>query len=237
MPSFPTWSAAVIFFAWTGSAALAQKLPDGYIVADNSVSPDGRYGIIVPKSAEEDTIKNPQNAVIDLRTGHLIGAIMLDPDYVAFDHINNGEIDPTQWSADDAVLLWTVDGKWGFETEMLVKLDGKKITGEINVLNLLEKEMLKRTQAASPKDYAAVKATSADYGSWYKDGFAIDCGLANAGPDLKFPLLYHCFLTSNTKGLEGVTNLDSRMTAEVSADGTIKVDDFHLGKDPAARNW
>jgi len=61
--------------------------------------------------------------------------------------------------------------------------------------------------------------------------------LDGGGETLKFPLLYHVFLTSNTKGIEGVTNLNSRMTAEVGADGTLKVNDFHLGTDPPARNW
>jgi hypothetical protein len=54
---------------------------------------------------------------------------------------------------------------------------------------------------------------------------------------MRFPLRYQCFLTSNTKQIPGRVTVDSRMTAEVHADGTIKVKDFHLGTNPPAREW
>jgi hypothetical protein len=184
---------------------------------------------------DEDSIKNPQNQIIEVKTGQLGGAIQTE--YVAFDRINNGEIDPTEWTADDSMLLWQVDGKWGFSTEVLVKLAEGKIEWQVDLLKGFEQAMLKRTRQAVPDKYAAVKATSSQYGSWYKDGFAIDCVQDGPGGPLKFPLVYHCFLTSNTKGLEGLTNVDSRMTAQVSRDGTIKVTEFHLGTDPPAREW
>jgi hypothetical protein len=173
--------------------------------------------------------------VIELKTGRLLGAIQVP--YVAFDHINDGEIDATIWSEDDSMLLWQVDGKWGFNTETLVSLRDGKILAQVDILHLLQQEVLRRTKEASPKDYAAVKANSAGFGSWYKDGFAVDCVLVSSVGPLKFPLLYRVFLTSNTKGAEGVTNVDSRMTAEVNRDGTFTVKDFHLGTDPPARTW
>lgn len=227
---------AFVMLTWA-SAAFGQNIPIGYTVPPDTLSADKKYGVLVPNSDDEDTIKNPQNQIVEVKTGHVLGAIHVDPDYVAFDHVNNGAIAPAEWAPDNSMLLWQVDGKWGFETEILIKIENGKIKSQIDVLNLLEQEMLKRTCQASPKKYAAVKATSADYGSWYKDGFAIDCVLDNPNRVLKFPLLYHCFLTSNTKDMPDMTNLDSRMTAEVEADGTIKVRDFHLGTNPPARNW
>ena len=100
-----------------------------------------------------------------------------------------------------------------------------------------KKEILKRTRAARPKDYAKVKLESAGDGSWFKDGFATDVVLDATSDNLKFPISARVFLTSNTKDLQDVTNLDSRMEAQINRDGTIKVTKFYLGQDPPAREW
>jgi len=222
-----------MIFAWTGSI-FGQGVPAGYTIPTTTFSPDHRYGVTVPKMENYETIKDPKNEIVEVATGHVVGAIQGN---AAFDRMNHEDIVPSCWSADDSMLVWLVDGKWGFNTEILIKLENGKIKWQVDVLKLLQQEILKRTREAVPEKYAAVKATSGGYGSWYKDGFAIDCVLNAQCDALVFPLLAHVFLTSNTKSLEGVTNVDSRMTAKVRQDGTIKVDDFHLGQEPPAREW
>jgi len=212
----------------------AQGAPAGYVVPPVTLSPDHRYGVAVPAAANADTIANPEDSVIDTSNGSLVGAITSEE--VAYDHVNDGEIDPTLWTADDSMLLWQVDGKWGFDDEILVKIANGRIASQADVLNSMQQEMLTRTRSAVPDKYAAVKAQNADWGSWYKDGFSIDCVLAAPSGPLTFPLHYQCYLTSDPKNSDGAA-VNARMTAEVNADGTVKVTDFHLGTNPPARNW
>lgn len=239
MPSPLTCCVTLLAVVWVNSA-YGQDAPANHVLPI-TLSVDGRYGVtVLPDEYDEkadgsyEPVKNPENAIVEIKTGRVIGTIDGD---VAFEHMNHDEIAPTCWSADDSTLLWQVDGKWGFATEILISLKNGKIARQLDVLTLLQQEILKRTRAARPKDYAAIKANSGDFGSWFKDGFAIDCVLDAQSDKLTFPLLAHVFLTSNTKDIEGMLNLDSRMTAEVSQDGTIKVKDFHLGQDPPAREW
>lgn len=226
-----------MIFAGTGSL-FGQNVPVGYTLPDITLSPDHRYGITVPMldAYLQGTLKDKdvQNSVVEVKTGRVLGAIQSD---AAFDHMNHDEIVPSWWTADDSMVFWQVDGKWGFNTEILIKLEDGKIKWQVDVLNLLQQEMLKRTRAATPKKYADVKKENADDGSWFRDGFAVDCVLDSKEGPMKFPLLFHIFLTSNPKGFEYATNVDSRMTVEVNKDGMIKVDDFHLGKDTPSRNW
>jgi hypothetical protein len=224
-----------------GSMVMAENLPKGFYISDNTLSPDHKYGVTVFNNTDNGDVEPPDGAksqVIEVKTGHVLGAIQAD---LAMKNMNHDEIVPTRWTADDSMMLWQVDGKWGFSDIVLIKLADGKIQSQIDLLDLLQKEILKRTQKAKPKDYAAVKATSADFGSWYKDGFAIDCVLDEKGDGtdgpMKFPLVYQVFLTSNTKGMEDIVNVDSRMTASIAADGTLHVDDFHIGRTPPARTW
>jgi hypothetical protein len=224
----------------SGISVMGQTVPKGFFISDDTLSPDHKYGVTVFDNSD-DNVEAPDNAksqIIEVKTGHLLGAIQSD---LAQKNMNHDSIVPTRWTADDSMLVWQVDGKWGFSDIVLIKLADGKIKSQTDLLNLLQQEILKRTQAASPKKYAEVKGTSGEFGSWYKDGFAIDCVLDQKGDGtdgpLKFPLVYDVFLTSNTKGDEGMVNVDSRMTAKVNLDGTVHVDEFHMGKTPNARNW
>ena len=135
------------------------------------------------------------------------------------------------------MVLWQVDSKWGFSTEILIKLDNGKIAWQVDILKLIRQEILKRTRQALPEKYKIVKEASKGDGSWWQDGFAIDSVLDSKGGPMTFPLLYHVFLSSNPNEISDQTKVDSRMTAEVNQDGTVKVDDFHLGTNPPSRNW
>lgn len=228
---------AAIAVGMMGSA-FAQTLPKGYIVPDNTLSPDKKYGVTVFDNEKNEMPDEVKSQVVEVKTGRALGTI---EGVGALTNMNHDEVIPTRWTADDSALLWLIDGKWGYSVEILIHLKDGKITSQVDVMAPLQKEILKRTKAVVPKEYAQVKKDGEGDGSWFKDGFAIDCvpDGKNDGTDgpLKFPLLYHVFLTSNTKGLEDVINVDSHMTALLNEDGTITVKEFHMGKEPHARNW
>ena len=225
---------APLIFA-VASNLLAQNLPAFYTTPDITLSPDHRFGVTVPELGGNKQLKDPENQVIEIKTGRVLGVIQSDD--VAYDHINNGEIVPAFWSADEAKVLWQVDDKWGFGTIILLSLDGEKIANQVNVLLLLRTEILKRTRNALPEKYEIVKKAGAGDGSWWQDGFAIDCVLDSKGGSLTFPLLFNVFLSSDPKNDSGPEEVNSRMTAEIKADGTLEVKDFHLGTLPPARTW
>jgi|GEM_PF-1935855 len=220
------------------SGANGQTLPKGWFIPDNTLSPDHKYGVTAFDNTDNDAPDGAKSQIIEVKTGHLLGAVQAD---LAMKNMNHDEIVPTRWTEDDSTLLWQVDGKWGFSDIVLITLGNGKIQSQVDLLDLLQKEILKRTREATPNNYAKIKATSGDFGSWYKDGFAIDCVLDQKGDGtdgpLKFPLIYHVFLTSNTKGMDDIINVNSRMIASVSKDGTVQVDNFHMGNKPPARTW
>jgi hypothetical protein len=121
MCSSPIRIIAVMIFAGTGSL-FGQNVPVGYTLPDITLSPDHRYGITVPMldAYLQGTLKDKdvQNSVVEVKTGRVLGAIQSD---AAFDHMNHDEIVPSWWTADDSMVFWQVDGKWGFNTEILSK--------------------------------------------------------------------------------------------------------------------
>ena len=237
MARFSIWVVAIVNFAWAGGA-LGQGVPPKDDIPTTTYSPHARYGVTVPKledykSPGDQSPNGPKNKVVEIKTAHVLGAIQAD---VAFAGENHEELEPW-WTADESMLLWQVDGKWGYATEVLVKLADGKIKSQVDILSLLQQEILRRTRAAVPTKYAAVKAQGKGDGSWFKDGFAIDCVLTAEGDDMKFPMPFHVFLTSNPKSIEGMVTVDSRMSGTISENGTIVVNDFHLGTEPPARDF
>ena len=234
MPLFLTIFVAV-GFSFAGLVSTSGPSPSAADVSPITLSADGRFGVTVPESDTDDQGKDTNNAIVEIKTAHVLGVIQ-GP--VATQHMNNDEVSPTYWTPDDSALLWLVNAKWGVGTVILINLHGGKIARQVDVLALLQKEILNRTRAARPKDYSAVKLAGAGDGSWFKDGFAINVVFDAEAGKLRFPVSAHVFLTSDVKG-EGQdeTKLDSRMNAEVSRDGAVKVIKFYLGQTPPDAGW
>lgn len=224
---------ALLLVSWAGNLP-GLAAPEPAHIPPETLSPDHRYGVTVPERDDDDTPLKDPNKIIEVKTGRVVGVINADG---AFEQMNHDELVPACWSADNSLLLWQVDGKWGFRTEMLIHLEDGKIKSQVDILQAMRKEILQRVLQAVPDKYAAVKKEGEGDGSWWQDGFAIDCVLDEKSAAMKFPLIYHVFLTSDPKGGGDGTPVDARMTAEVSTDGTVKVTEFHLGDKPAARNW
>jgi len=149
--------------------------------------------------------------------------------------MNNSELLPAWWSPDDTYLLWQVNGKWGMRTQMLVCLDGGEIKWELDVLAVLQRAILSRTEAINPRKFLAAKKANWGDGSAYPEKFTVDSKAhgANDKP-LIFPVRLSVYLTSNPKGADSVPQIDSYMDATLNQDGSMIFSNFHSGKSPSS---
>ncbi len=169
-----------VFFAFSLSA-WGQNILKGFIVPKESHSPDGRYGVTVPKldldAPDQDAkLPEPKNSLIDLKTGRLLTSI--ETQFIAYDRMNHDEILPARWSPDGSLLLWTVDGKFGVDTLVLLRLQDGASVGQTNVRKAVQDELLARTKEAAPRAYAAAKKRNAGSGVAFPEGFNIDADVS-----------------------------------------------------------
>ncbi|MEI6494241.1 MAG: hypothetical protein WCO94_16975 [Verrucomicrobiota bacterium] len=97
--------------------------PEGYSVAEDSISPDGRFGVLLPSreavgDAEEDTIKN---FLVDLPSYRKIAAIR-GAHY--FPGENHRDLHVT-WAKDSDWVVVTYEERYGFENITLVSTRGR----------------------------------------------------------------------------------------------------------------
>ena len=205
-------------------------LPQGYLVPQDTLSPDGRYGISV-----FDNTVNPipsqidDNKLIEVKTGRVLASIIPSGSvqgsgYIT--HEDHGGIEPTRWSSDGKLALWEIDGKWGVEAIVLIFLRDGKVVRQLDVLAMLQQAILGETKRAAPKTYLKAKNDNTGNGSAYPEGFTVD---ADVKDPIRFPLHVSAVLTSNPKGSEGVTNLDSHLEGAIDEKGRLKVTLFKLG--------
>ena len=108
-----------------GVTALAQHIPKGFVVPKCTLSPDGRYGVTVPVLDQHEDSENPENSVIELKTGRTIAVIKTK--VTGWNRMAHGGVLPCRWSPDGSLLLWEVDGKWFRDAVVLsVKVERKK---------------------------------------------------------------------------------------------------------------
>jgi hypothetical protein len=207
------------------------KVPVGYSVPDNTLSPDHRYGVLVPQVGTA----GGKNMIVQLPEVRIIALILAPTGYVS---ANFNQVLPTRWGANDSLLLWEVDGKWCPTALTLVKPYMQTIAWQIDLLKVGQQAILAGTKKVRPAQYAAEKARNAGNGSDYPDGFTIDVAAeGKAGDPVTLPLVFHVYLTSNPKGLDDPSELNSRLDAKVNENGKIVVTGFHLGNTPPAPRW
>jgi hypothetical protein len=229
-------SGALLFLHGYGHAAEASApvlppgLRQGYIVPQETLSPDGRYGI----TAFDDTVNEipdqvDDNKLIEVKTGRILASVRSSGSiqrtgYMTYE--NHGGILPTRWSSDGNLALWEVEGKWGVAAIVLLVLKDAKVTQQLDILTTIQHAILRETQKAAPKAYSKAKIDDAGTGSAYPEGFTVDADVS--GP-IKFPLQVVAALTSNPKGDEGMTELDSHLEGTINEKGELKVTLFKLG--------
>lgn len=110
----------------TGTAHAVEKWPAGSAVDPESKSPDGRYGVLLPKKGDPDTIEaaTVKNTLVDLRSHRRIAVI--DGAHYMPGQIHN-ELHAT-WAPDSSWCAVVYDARWGFENITLVEPHGAKCT-------------------------------------------------------------------------------------------------------------
>jgi hypothetical protein len=207
------------------SIVSAAIIPAEYVVLRCTISPDGRFGVLVPKTEELDHLEMtypPQNQVIELATGNVVAVIRTD--WVGPTRQNHGGVLPARWSRDNALLLWQVDGKWFRDAVVLLKFSNGKLDWQADITRAAQAECLLRTRRAEPKLYARAMADNVGDGKAYPDGFSVQVAVIG---DLKLPLQVRATLTSNPKE---PPLLESSLVGVVDLAGRFQVTDFRVGR-------
>lgn len=210
------------------SISCADKIPLGYVVLRCTISPDGRFGVWVPKTGELENLEKTtgaQNQVIDLATGNVIAVIRTR--WIGATRHNHGGVLPARWSADNSLLLWQVDGKWFNDSVVLLKFNNDKLDWQADITRAAQAECLLRTRRAEPKLYARAMADNVRDGEAYPDGFSIQVSVVG---DIKLPLQVRATLTSDPKAVGKPPLLESSLAGTLDSAGSFQVTDFTVGR-------
>lgn len=102
------------------TAAAAEDWPKGYVVHENSESPDHQFGLVVPGSEEAGEDSDAANYLANLKTHEFLGKIA-DADY--FERQNHRHLNVI-WSADSKTCVVEYQGRFGFDTISVLQLKG-----------------------------------------------------------------------------------------------------------------
>jgi hypothetical protein len=192
-----------------------KQFPDGFGVVPSSLSPDKRYGVLVPDSDHYDETKH-QNKLVELNTGRTLAVINAETGRAGF--MNHGGIEPSRWSADGSLLLWEVAGKWSPSTLVLLKIEDGKVKWQRNLLKMAQQAISTRTRKFLPKDFVVNAAI-------------IDVQVTGEeDAPLSLPVAVHAEFDSNTNpASEPPPNsgyVHSEMEATVDSEGKLIVKSF-----------
>jgi hypothetical protein len=210
------------------SLTCADKIPPEYVVLRCTISPDGRFGVLVPKLEELGHLQmtyRPQNQVIELATGDVIAVIRTDK--VGPTYQNRGGVLPARWSSDNSLLLWQVDGRFFRDAVVFLKFSNGKLEWQSDITRAAQAECLLRTRRAEPKLYARAMADRVRNGEAYPDGFSVQVSVIS---DLKLPLQVRATLTSNPKAFDEPALLESSLLGFIDSEGRFQVSEFTVGR-------
>ena len=103
-----------------GTAA-AVNWPDGYVVYENTASPDGRYGVLVPtmEAWEQDESFSEANYLADIKNHRVLGKID-KVDY--FEHQNHRGLE-VFWAPQSSVCVVRNDGRYGADSISVLEIN------------------------------------------------------------------------------------------------------------------
>jgi uncharacterized protein YecT (DUF1311 family) len=210
-------------------------LPPHSSIPSDTISPDGHYGVLMPDSETDGS-----NTLVDMKTGKLVADLAGVPGWREAGHsMRCGEME-ARWSADSTALCWIHPDKWFQVSYVVLKLENGKLAWQVELMKQADREILSRTEAATPLNFAIAKLENADDGNSYPEGFSI--GVSE--PDkFSLPLVCTVTLTNNSKGSEDEpeeNGVRAWLTMTVSDDGSLSYADFkvkqgHLSQDAAER--
>ena len=207
-----------------------------FSVPSDTVSPDGRYGVMLP-----DVEPDEPNKLVDMKTGAVAAVLAGEPGWIggtSGPSMRWGDME-AKWSADSSTLTWIHPEKWFPASYVVLHLRDGHLAWQTELMRHADREILARTEAAAPMNFAIAKWDNAGDGSAYPEGFTI--GVSEPGDKLSLPLTCHVSLTSNPKEDAPVENgVQASLTMTVGPDGSLTYTDFHvtpgpLSDDAAAR--
>ena len=196
-----------------GELITGKEFPNGFGVVRSSLSPDKRYGVLVPADSDHYDETKHQNKVVEVNTGRTLAVIDAETGKAGF--MNHGGIQPSRWSADSSLLLWEVAGKWSPLALVLLKIEDGKVKWQRNLLKMAQKEILARTRKFLPKNLAAFTAIDVHV-----------TGKEDA--PLSLPLAVHAEFDSNPKAMDPPPSfhVHSEMQATIDSDAKLIVKKF-----------
>ena len=103
------------------TVATAVDWPDGYVVYENTASPDGRYGVLVPtmEAWENDESLSEANYLADAKNHRVLGKID-KVDY--FEHQNHRSL-VVFWAPQSSICVVENDGRYGADSISVLEIN------------------------------------------------------------------------------------------------------------------
>ena len=100
--------------------AAALDWPDRYVVYENTTSPDGRYGVLVPtmEAWDNDESLSQANYIADLKSHRVLGKLD-SVDY--FEHQNHRSL-AVSWAPDSSICVVENDARYGAESISVLEI-------------------------------------------------------------------------------------------------------------------
>jgi len=102
------------------TAVAGEDWPEGYVVHENSESPDHQFGLVVPGSEEASEDSDAANYLANLKTHEFLGKLA-DADY--FERQNHRDLNVI-WSTDSKTCVVEYQGRFGFDTISVLQVKG-----------------------------------------------------------------------------------------------------------------
>jgi uncharacterized protein YecT (DUF1311 family) len=117
-----TYGALLVLFAFIVNSRTAAAIdwPDGYVVYENTASPDGLYGVLVPtmEAWEQDESLSQANYLADLKIHRVLGKLD-SVDY--FEHQNHRNL-AAYWAPDSSICVVENDARYGAESISVLQI-------------------------------------------------------------------------------------------------------------------
>ena len=130
------------------SFPLPEEYARDYVVASDTVSPDGKFALIVPNGDPEAMSPHGKNYLVALQPFAVIGALETESPYFAGE--SHGGI-TAEWSGDSSVALVTLGSKWGPGDVFLLELKDGKLARMTNLLTKAHDLLVPDYRKAKPK--------------------------------------------------------------------------------------
>ncbi len=120
-----------LFFGLSLNVALSETAaavswPEGHVVYENTASPDGRYGVLVPtmEAWEQDESLSEANYLADIKNHRVLGKID-KVDY--FEHQNHRGLE-VFWAPHSSVCVVENDGRYGADSISVLEINDSSFT-------------------------------------------------------------------------------------------------------------